>query len=110
MFYNECSRFDRRACTGSRNGPDSLMFNSYDIGKLKGMFSNNEQYNDSAVSVSVKAGYYDLTVTVSSDLDKQDSWCRWKLLEAMDYVKEIVIQNCRSDSTPLEITIELYTA
>ena len=108
MYYREISRLNYSECRGSRNGTDLLMFDSYIMGKLKGFFSKYEQYNDSNVSVSIRAGYYDLTITVSSDLDKGDSWCSWKLLEAMNYVRGIVIDSCRSNSDQLEITIELY--
>ena len=108
MYYSETLRLSYSSCRGSRNGTDLLMFDSYVTGKLKGFFSQYEQFNDSNVSVSVRAGYYDLTITVRSDLNKGDSWCNNKLREAMEYVREIVIDSCRPGSDQLEITIDLY--
>ena len=110
MYYREFTSMSRRSCRGFRNGPDLIIFGSYEIGKIKGFFSQYERYNDSDVLVSVRPSYYDLTITVTSDLDKGDSWCNYKLREAMDYVKDLITDCCRADSTPLEITIKLYTA
>ncbi len=107
MYYRENLTLNYSACRGTRNGTDLMMFDSHTMGKLKGLFSKYEQYNDSNVSISISAGYYDLRISVSSNLDKGDSWCNNKLREAMDYVKDIVINGCRSNSGQLEITIEL---
>lgn len=109
-MYRESLTMSRRECSGFRSAPDSLMFSSHEIGTLKGYFSNYERYNDSDVSVSIYPGYGELEITVHSNLNKGDSWCQWKLTEALEYVKHHVIQSCSANGDRLIITIELYTA
>ena len=110
MYYRDFYRLDRRNCKGSRSYPDLMMFSSYDTGKLQGFFSNYERYNDSDVSVSYRPRPYDIDITIHTNLDRGDSWCHYKMMEAMEYVKNIVIENCAYSQDAIEITLEVYTA
>ncbi len=109
MYYREFITLSYKECRGSRNGPDNMMFSSHEIGKIKGIFSNYQRYNDSDVSVSVRAGYYDVEVSVRSRLDKGDYWCRSAVNEALSLVRSIIVENCRADSGSVTITVELET-
>jgi hypothetical protein len=86
-----------------------MMFSSHDIGQLKAFFSQTEWYNDSDVSVSIRANNYGVDIEVNCCLDKTDSWIRSKLYDAMNFVKGVVASNCSSSSESLPITINVYT-
>ena len=109
MYYSESYTLDRRSCSGYRSSPDSMMFSSHDIGQLKAFFSQTEWYNDSNVSVSIRANNYGVDIEINCCLDKTDSWIRSKLYDAMNFVKGVVASNCSSSSESLPITINVYT-
>ena len=109
-YYTESISLNYSECSGySIGGPSYMTFGSYEIGKLKGFFSQYEKFDDSEVSVSIRPGFYDLTITVNSNLTRGDSWCSSVLNDAMNYVKNHVINSCQQGSGRLNITIELYT-
>ena len=110
MHYRESTSIDRSSWRGYTDGPGHMLFGSHEIGQIKAFFSNFERYNDSDVSVSVNPGYYDVSITVHSNLNKGDGWCRGKLYDALRFVADHIARNCRQGSGSLSITIELYTA